>query len=163
MEDLWLAARLLLLLAVANTAPIGAKHLLGTRWNWPLDAGWLLWDGRPLLGPSKTLRGLVAAVVCTGLASMLLGFSPVLGGAFGAMAMAGDALSSFIKRRLNIPSSAKATGIDQIPEALLPLLAVHGALGLSLTQVVAITALFFVLEIPLARLFFRLGMRDRPY
>ena len=79
------------------------------------------------------------------------------------MAMVGDALSSFIKRRLDIPSSGKATGIDQIPEALLPLLAVHGVLGLSLLQVAAITALFFALEIPLARLFFRFGMRDRPY
>ena len=163
MDAFLLAARLLLLLGVANTAPIGAKLLLGDRWSAPLDAGWRFRDGRPLLGRSKTLRGLVAAVACTGLAATLLGLSPGLGAAFGAMAMVGDALSSFIKRRLDIPSSGKATGIDQIPEALLPLLAVHGVLGLSLLQVAAITALFFALEIPLARLFFRFGMRDRPY
>ena len=77
--------------------------------------------------------------------------------------MLGDALSSFVKRRLNIASGGRATGIDQIPEALLPLLVVRGALGLSLPEVAAITLVFFVLEIPLARLFFRLGLRDRPH
>lgn len=77
--------------------------------------------------------------------------------------MLGDALSSFVKRRLGIESSGRATGIDQIPEALLPLIVVRGALELSLPEVAAITLAFFVLEIPLARLFFRLGLRDRPY
>jgi len=46
---------------------------------------------------------------------------------------------------------------------LLPLLVVRGVLGLSLPEVAAITLVFFVLEIPLARLFFRLGLRDRPH
>ncbi|MEJ8826550.1 hypothetical protein WKW80_31770 [Variovorax humicola] len=39
MQDLWLGARLLLLLAVANITPIAAKDLLGARWAWPLDGG----------------------------------------------------------------------------------------------------------------------------
>ena len=77
--------------------------------------------------------------------------------------MLGDALSSFVKRRLNIASSGRATGIDQIPEALLPLIVIRGVLELSLPEVAAITLAFFVLEMPLARLFFRLGLRDRPY
>ena len=59
--------------------------------------------------------------------------------------------------------SGRATGLDQIPESLLPLLAVQGELDLSLLQIGAITAAFFVLELPLARLAFRLGLRDRPY
>jgi len=163
LDDFWLSARLLLLLAVANTAPIVAKNVFGTRWNAPLDAGWRFVDGRPLLGPSKTLRGLVAAMAGTAVAAALMGFSFGLGLVLGALAMLGDALSSFVKRRLNIVSGGRATGIDQIPEALLPLLVVRGALGLSLTEVAAITLVFFVLEIPLARLFFRLGLRDRPY
>ena len=139
MESLGLSLRLLVLLAVANTAPIAAKHVLGTRCNWPLDGGLRFFDGRPLLGPSKTVRGLVAA------------------------SMLGDALSSFAKRRLGIASSGKATGLDQIPEALLPLLAVQAALGLSWLHVFAITLVFFLLEMPLAWLSFRLGLRDRPY
>ena len=47
--------------------------------------------------------------------------------------------------------------------ALLPLLVLQAALGLSLLQIAAITLAFFVLEIPLARLVYRLGLRDRPY
>lgn len=163
MDGFWLSLQLLLLLGVANSAPIAVKHVLGARWSAPLDAGWHFVDGRPLLGPSKTVRGLAAAVAVTALAAALLGFSLGLGARIGAMAMLGDALSSFVKRRLGITASGRATGIDQIPEALLPLLAMQGALGLSLLQVAAITLAFFALEIPLARLTFRLGLRDRPY
>lgn len=163
MDELWLSARLLLLLGVANIAPIAAKHLLGTRWNAPLDAGRRFIDGRPLLGPSKTLRGCVAAVACGALAAVPLRFSPGLGAVVGAMAMLGDALSSFVKRRRRIDSSGQSMGIDQVPEALLPLLVVRGALELSLLQIAAITLVFFALAIPCARLLFRIGLRDRPY
>ena len=162
-DDFWLGARLLLLLAVANGAPVVAKKVFGTRWSAPLDAGWRFVDGRPLLGPSKTVRGFVVAVAGTAVAAALMGFSLGLGSVVGAFAMLGDALSSFVKRRLNIASSGRATGIDQIPEALLPLIVIRGVLELSLPEVAAITLAFFVLEMPLARLFFRLGLRDRPY
>ncbi len=77
--------------------------------------------------------------------------------------MAGDALSSFVKRRLAIEPSGRAVGIDQIPESLLPLLALQWSLGLSFLQIVAITAAFGLLEVPLARLAHRIGFRDRPY
>lgn len=77
--------------------------------------------------------------------------------------MLGDALSSFVKRRIGIASSGRATGLDQIPEALLPLLAVYTTLGLTYLEVVSITLAFFLLEIPAAWLSFRLGLRDRPY
>ncbi|MDO9217027.1 MAG: CDP-archaeol synthase [Lacisediminimonas sp.] len=163
LDDFWLSARLLLLLAVANGAPVVAKNVFGTRWNAPLDGGWRFVDGRPLLGPSKTVRGFVAAVAGTAVAAALMGFSLGLGSVLGTLAMLGDALSSFVKRRLGIASSGRAIGIDQIPEALLPLIVVRGALELSLPEVVAITLAFFVLEIPLSRLFFTLGLRDRPY
>ena len=163
MDGLWLAARLLLLLGVANSAPIVAKNLLGTRWSAPLDAGLHFADGRPLLGPSKSVRGVIAAVASTALAGALLGFSLGLGAVIGAGAMLGDALSSFVKRRLGVASSDRATGIDQIPEALLPLVMVRGALDLQVLQIAAITLVFFLLEIPLARWAFRLGVRDRPH
>jgi CDP-2,3-bis-(O-geranylgeranyl)-sn-glycerol synthase len=163
MDDLASSLRLLLLIGVANSAPILAKRLLGARWSAPLDAGWHFVDGRPLLGASKTLRGLVAAVAATALAALPLGLSPGVGALIGALAMLGDALSSFVKRRLGVSVSGRATGIDQIPEALLPLLGLRGALGLSWLQVAGITLAFFVLAIPLARLAFRLGLRDRPH
>lgn len=163
MDDLFLGLRLLFLLGMTNSAPIIATCLSGIRWSAPLDAGWRFVDGRPLLGPSKTVRGLVSAVVAAAIAAILLGFSPGLGAEIGAFSMLGDALSSFVKRRLGIVPSGRATGLDQIPEALLPLLVVRETLDLSLLQIAAITLAFFALEIPMARLLFRLGLRDRPY
>lgn len=163
MDTLWLGTRLLLLLAVANGAPILAKRVFGSWWSMPLDGGWVFLDGRHLLGPSKTVRGLVIATGGTTVVAALLGFSLGVGFLVGAFSMLGDALASFTKRRLNIASSGRATGLDQIPEALLPLLVVGGGLGLSLLDVLLITLVFFVLEMPLARLFFALGLRDRPY
>jgi len=81
----------------------------------------------------------------------------------GATAMAGDLCSSFLKRRLGLAPSSKATGIDQIPESLLPSLACRHALSLTAVDVLAVTTLFLVGEILLSRLLFRLHFRDRPY
>lgn len=60
MDDIWTSFRLFLLLGVANTAPLVAKRLFGPRWSAPLDGGLIFFDGRPLFGSSKTIRGLVA-------------------------------------------------------------------------------------------------------
>ncbi len=125
MDVLGLSIRLLLLLAVANMAPIGATWLLGSRWSHPLDGGCRFVDGRPLLGPSKTWRGLAAAVLGCTVAAPLMGLPASAGAALGLLAMAGDAASSFAKRRLGIASGGRATGLDQVPEALLPLLALR--------------------------------------
>ncbi|HZP88935.1 MAG TPA: CDP-archaeol synthase [Burkholderiales bacterium] len=163
MADIWLGFRLLVLLGVANASPLIVARLLGSRWNWPCDGGLRFIDGRPLLGRSKTIRGVIAAVVATAVVAPVVGLSFGLGALIGAAAMLGDLLSSFTKRRLGIAPSGRATGIDQIPESLLPLLAVQGPLDLSWTQILAVTAVFFALEIPLARLFYRLGLRSTPY
>ena len=163
MDDLWLAIRVLCLLGVANGAPIFAARLLGDRWNAPLDGGARFVDGAPVLGSRKTVRGVITAMLASALCAPVLGVPMLLGVQIGAAAMAGDALSSFVKRRLGIPPSGQATGLDQIPEALLPLLAVHGALDLSLVQIIGVVAAFFMLERPVARLFYRLGIRNRPY
>jgi CDP-2,3-bis-(O-geranylgeranyl)-sn-glycerol synthase len=152
-----------LLLAAANNAPIVLKLLMGERWDAPLDGGARFLDGRPLLGRSKTIRGFAAGVIGGGVAALLLGFPPILGLEAGALAMAGDALASFAKRRLNLEPGGRATGLDQIPEALLPLVALRQALATPWWLVAAVTTVFLVLEIPLARLAFRLRLRDRPH
>jgi CDP-2,3-bis-(O-geranylgeranyl)-sn-glycerol synthase len=163
MDDLWLSFRLLLLLGVANASPIVATRLLDPRWRTPLDGGMRFFDGRALLGPSKTVRGATAAIVATALAAPVLSIPLGLGALIGAAAMTGDALSSFTKRRLGIASSGRATGLDQIPESVLPLLAVQGVLDLSAYQILGITVMFFALDIPIARLCYLLGIRNTPY
>jgi hypothetical protein len=77
--------------------------------------------------------------------------------------MAGDALSSFIKRRLDLPSSSRATGLDQIPESLVPLLACRPMLPLTPWDIAASVAIFLVGEIVLSRALYRVHLRDRPY
>ncbi len=158
-----IVVKLLTLLTVANGVPVIAKRLMGRRWSWPLDGGCRFLDGRPLLGESKTVRGLVLSIVTTGVAALLLGLDVSTGFLVGAAAMAGDLLSSFVKRRLGLISSSQATGLDQIPESLLPTLLCWYELDLTAADVVAVAGIFLVGEIVLSRLLFWLKIRDRPY
>ena len=80
-----------------------------------------------------------------------------------SVAMAGDLFSSFLKRRMNVPAGGKATGLDQIPESLFPLLACGIALPLTAVDISVGTAIFFVGEVLLSRLLYHFHLRDRPY
>lgn len=160
---LLLAIELLTLLIVANGVPVLVTRLLGLRGAWPLDGGLRAWDGRRLLGASKTVRGFVASVLATTAAAVLLGLGWQVGLLFGAAAMFGDACSSFLKRRLGIGSSGQAPGLDQIPEALFPLLACYALLPLNAILVVVLVGLFTLGQVLLSRLMYRLGIRRRPY
>lgn len=128
-----------------------------------MDGGRRLADGRPVLGPSKTWRGLIAAVALAGAVAPLLGVPALLGAAAGALAMAGDLLSSFIKRRLGRRSSSMALGIDQIPESLLPAVVLAPVLNLDAADVLVVTALFFIVELVLSAALYVVGVRDQPY
>lgn len=155
--------KLLLLILIANGAPIVAAAICGDWGARPLDGGRLLADGRRLLGDSKTWRGVWLAPLATGASAMLLELSAAIGVVVGAAAMLGDLLSSFVKRRLGVPSSGMAPGLDQIPEALLPLLVVAGEFGLTWPAIGWTVAGFVALELGLSPVFFRLGIRNRPY
>lgn len=159
----FLILALLFLVFVANGTPVVLKRVLGERFAFPLDGGVAFVDGRPLLGRAKTVRGIVLAVVATSMAAPMVGLDWKIGAVVGTAAMAGDVFSSFVKRRFGLPSSSRVTGLDQVPESLFPLLACSGALSLTLAEIAAVTALFFVGDIALSPLFFRLGVRDRPY
>ena len=161
--DPGLLLRLLLLLGVANGTPVLGKHMLGRRLEAPLDGGRTFGDGRPIFGASKTLRGIALAIVCTSLTAACLGMSWWIGTSLAAASMAGDLFSSFTKRRLGLPLHARAFGLDQIPEALLPLLALRSSLRLGISEIVLVLIAFVVLEVFLSRLLFRLGIRDRPH
>ncbi len=155
--------KLLVLLIIANGAPILARKLLGDRWGFPLDAGLLFVDGQPLLGKSKTVRGVLCAIILTGAAAPLLGLAVAQGCFLATLSMLGDLLSSFIKRRLKLPPSSMALGLDQVPESLLPLLLLKETLCLSWPGILRTILLFFVLELVLSRLLFWLRIRKTPY
>jgi len=157
------ALKVLFLLLAANGAPVLGRRLMGDRLAVPIDGGIRFLDGRPLLGPSKTLRGLVLSLLVTAVAAVLLDLPWELGVGFAAASMAGDLLSSFLKRRFSIPSSGQALGLDQIPEALIPVWLYRESLGMDAWGVLLVVALFTVGELLLSRLMFRLGIRERPY
>ncbi len=155
--------KLLALLVIANGAPIIARHLLGDCCAWPLDGGLTAPNGPPILGNSKTLRGLVAAVILTASIAPLLAIPWYWGAAIGGLAMLGDLLASFTKRRLGYPPSSQAIGLDQIPESLLPLLVIAPSFQLHAWSLFVVV-LAFTLVVPLlSRVFYLLGIRRRPY
>lgn len=149
MSDLLMGSglRALLLLLAANGGPWLAARVLGTRWGAPVDMGMMLADGRRLLGPHKTWRGLLAGVLCTIIAASLTGLSCVLGAGFAALALLGDLISSACKRRLGHAPGTGVPVIDQLPESLLPLALLALPLGLSLTGVVVVVMVFALLNI----------------
>jgi hypothetical protein len=155
--------KLLVLLSLANGTPIAAKRIFGSRFAFPADGGANLSDGRPVFGPSKTLRGILSSVIVTTAAAPLLGLDLIVGATVAVGAMAGDLFSSFIKRRLNYPSSSQALGLDQVPESLIPMLACRKALALTAADIAVGVAVFFVGELILSRILFWLRFRDRPY
>ncbi len=159
----WTVLQLLVLIAAANGAPVLAKKIFGERYARPLDGGAKFWDGWPVFGPSKTLRGLVAAVLAAAVAAPLVGLPLAIGVAAGAGAMTGDLISSFVKRRLGRAPSSRATGLDQIPESLIPLFLCAFPLGLSIADILAGVVVFTVGEMILSPLLYRLGIRSRPY
>jgi hypothetical protein len=141
------AGRALLLMVVANVLPWAAGRTLPHHWTAPLDAGLRLWDGRRLFGAHKTWKGLLAGTTGCGLAGLLLGPGLWVGAAFGALSLAGDALSSLVKRRLDRAPGAEVPGLDQLPEAFLPVTVLAGALGLGIAEIVASVVAFVVLDL----------------
>ena len=159
----WLIVQCLLVLTFANGVPVIAKKLFGERLARPIDGGRLLWDGQPLFGRSKTYRGVVLAIGASTVGSPFVGLDLKTGALIGFVAMAGDLLSSFLKRRLRLASSAEAPGLDQVPESLLPLLAVRNLLGLSSWDILVGVGVFWVGELLVSRLLYIVRIRDRPY
>jgi hypothetical protein len=138
--------RALLLTITANTAPVLLCRALSGGSGRPIDGSLKLWDGRPLFGPHKTWRGLIAGIIFTGAAGISVSVGFLAGAAFGAFALAGDLFSSFIKRRLGRPSGAWIPFIDQVPEALFPMLVLQHSLGLEQGSILGTVAVFAVLD-----------------
>ena len=158
-----LILQLLILITGANGTPVIAKDILGDRFAIPIDGGAKFIDGRPILGSSKTLRGIFLSILMASFFGLIIGLDWEIGALVAGVAMAGDLFSSFLKRRMNLVAGGKATGLDQIPESLFPLLVCRSVLQLTALDIVVGTAIFFVGELLLSRLFYRFHLRDRPY
>jgi len=131
-----------------NLLPPLASLFLGDRFSRPLDHDRLWLDKQPVLGRHKTIRGILASIVGGVAAFPLLGVSPQVAGTAAFLAMGGDLLSSFIKRRFSFPSGKDVVLLDQIFEALLPALYLGYYLQADIWQVSIVLILF----VPLAHL-----------
>src|SRR5262245_7614034 len=168
-----------------------AFHGLCIRFGWlawlarPIDAGATLRD-RPLFGPNKTYRGVIAVALGTaagvGLQTLLhhIGFARTvellnytnpavvaLGFALGAGAMLSELPNSVLKRQLGIASGEAGSGIigsffyvlDQI-DMLFGVWVVLGlAVGLTALRVLWSVVFLFITHQLLTVVGYRLGMR----
>jgi|SRR6187402_3068686 hypothetical protein len=150
--------QLLVLLVVANGAPVLVKKALGDQLAQPFDGGAVLPDGRPLFGSSKTVRGVVSSFLATPLVALLMGFQWEVGALVAGGAVAGDLL-----RRLGFPRSSMALGLDQIPESLFPLAACRLLLPVTFVDILVGVAIFVAGGLILSPILFRLHLRDKPY
>src|SRR3954452_16984165 len=95
--------QLIFLMTLANGTPIVAKRIFGPRFSFPLDAGTTFLDWLPMFRPSKIICGILILVLITRATAPLIGLDLTIGAMVAGAAMAGDLLSSFVKRRLNSP------------------------------------------------------------
>ena len=141
----------LLLVIIANVAPWAAGRWSPGRWAAPLDGGARLADGTRVLGNHKTWRGVVAGALACGMAAPLLGHAVWLGLAFGTLSLLADAASSFVKRRCRVAPGREIPGLDQLPEALAPLIVLSRPLGIGLWDSLAVGLVFLVLDLAVMR------------
>lgn len=122
---------------VANMAPVFVARLIPA-WNAPMDGGRDAADGRRILGPGKTWRGLAGGAFFGGVTALVLsllapvtsfvldaddfgrsaGASPsnifLFGSVLGALALVGDAVKSYFKRRRAIERGGSWIPFDQL-------------------------------------------------
>jgi uncharacterized protein len=134
--------KLLILFWLVNLAPPFLAQIFESKWNSPIDGGYLLLDGRPLFGKHKTIRGVLAGIITGGLIGPALGFPLWLGLGAGCLSMLGDLLSSFFKRRFSFSSGDAVPGLDQIPEGLLPFILITHYYSLSVGYVLLFGVIF---------------------
>ena len=143
MVDLWLSSLMAVLWVLTPAYIASALATIPRGRGPPMDLGatWK-WDGRRVFGPSKTWSGFLFGGFCAipfglveawailaappnlklvpVLAPSVLAAVPVVAVlTFGAMT--GDALGSFLKRRLGLDSGSRAILLDQLPFVLVPI------------------------------------------
>jgi CDP-2,3-bis-(O-geranylgeranyl)-sn-glycerol synthase len=153
----------LTLLIIANGMPVLLRNFLGSRLAWPVDFGVIFFDNRPLIGYSKTWRGIFSSMFVTSVLAPLFGLSIINGTLFALLVMSGDLTASFIKRRLAYVESSRFRILDVFPESLLPVFILREYLGLTMLEGFIAVALFCIFEIILSPILFRLHIRKRPY
>ena len=147
------------LLIASNATPVIVAKLLRDRWSAPMDFALTLWDGERLFGAHKTWRGALSGAAACAAVAYGLQLPWWSGAAFGTISLAGDALSSAIKRRLRLRPGAEILLLDQLGEALAPLLLLADWLSLNHAEIALTVAAFIALDVVFAPLRHRRWLR----
>lgn len=172
--DLLTALILALPAFAANMAPVVAQHIRALDFlTIPLDGGRTL-RGAPVVGPHKTWRGVcvavfvggitggVAGVLATGTASVA--FSGFLFGMYaGFLAIGGDALKSFAKRRISRESGKPWLPWDQIDYMLVFLLGTYPFMQWDAASAVFLLTIAFFGNLAVNYAAHRLGFKSTPW
>lgn len=142
MLTILLSAKILFLLWLVNFSPPFLACLAGEKWDTPVDFGYSFMGGQPLFGSHKTLRGIAAGITAGAAGSLVLGFPLWVGLAVGTLSMGGDLFSSFLKRRLGLPSGRVTPGLDQVFEGSFPFLVLGPHFSLSATAAAVLVTIF---------------------
>lgn len=133
---------LLFLLWSINFAPPFLAQFFEQKWNAPLDGGCCFFDGNPIFGSHKTIRGVLGGILAGTLIGVIFGFPWWVGMGTGVLSMLGDLFSSFLKRRLSFISGDVVPGLDQTPEGLFPFLILGPYFSLSILYVLILIVIF---------------------
>ena len=153
----------LVMLLATNGAPVLAARFFRGYGDAPLDQGKRMADGYPLLGSSKTWRGLIVALFTACILSVLFGYGALFGLVFGMLVMAGDLCSSFFKRRTGLKSGDRFLGWDQVPESLIPSAFAVFVLGIEWWWAIVLSLAFTLIQILVSRPLYSLHIRKNPH
>jgi predicted MPP superfamily phosphohydrolase len=152
----------LFFLFLVNGLPPIVSIIVRDRYSFPVDGGKLWFDKRPIFGSHKTIRGIAASIAGGILASPLLETAWWITAIAALLAMIGDLVSSFIKRRSALASGEEAVFLDQIFEALFPVFFLNQYLLLDLKQNVLILVIFIAAAHWSSRLWLHITARPLP-
>lgn len=95
--------------------------------------------------------------------ALIIGHPAICGILVGTYAMLGDLTSSFLKRRMKLPSSSRVAVLDHVPEALFPTMLLAPAIGLVTGGIIAVAVAFMLIAVVLSPLLYNAGLRKQPY
>lgn len=164
-------------------APIGASKIPGlARWETPMDGG-LTFRGKQLLGPHKTWRGFASGIVVATLTFWVQQLlfhhfewirtisdgvdyatlpTLLVGPLFGIGALGGDAVKSFFKRQVGVPSGHSWIPFDQIDYIVGTVVLTLPFVKLHSTQYLLILLVWFVLHLVASYIGWLLKLKDAP-
>lgn len=181
-EDILFALWFFLPAGIANVTPvIIAKAPLLSQWNTPVDFG-LKWRNKPILGPHKTIRGIVIGTLAGTVIFLLQKYAfdnyqwvvDISGGvnytslsiwlgvllSFGALF--GDMVKSFFKRQLAVASGKSWFPFDQLDYILGGLILSSFVIVLSLKEYILIIIVWFLIHLLSSYLGYHLRFKKDP-